>query len=109
MGGAAQWEGDAASGSSVHMCETWPDSHATRVVTTWVCVGVCVCAWAKGFSHGRFHHTQEMAHKQEAVSQEFIRRNIISSPEIGTDTRRTDRAETLLWTASSHDVRSAAV
>lgn len=32
------------------------------------------------------YHTRKMAHCEEVVSQEFIRRNIISSPEIGTRT-----------------------
>lgn len=70
--------GDAASGS-LSTSTKLALIRTREVVTTWV-----LRAWVKGLSRGLFHHTQKMAHKQEVVSQEFIRRNIISSPEIGT-------------------------
>lgn len=38
--------------------------------------------WVEGYPAGLTYHTRKMLMAKRVVSQEFIRRNIISSPEI---------------------------
>lgn len=84
--------------------ETCPDSHARREIVT---LGSCSVVWVKGFSHrmiitrGRWLTAKRLFHKSLSEGTSF--------PHPRLEHARTDRAGTLLWTASSHDMRSAAV